>query len=133
MNLKEVAKCIKYLNEETSGLTLKYGNFFEDDHVRRWFPSDLTWMDWIAKYHEKMSVLGENRYTMRVASKTYVEEEYPFRIKFVSADNVNTYSEFKDHVLHAFDLLTKAREQKAAYLEKWKKEQIKKAAGEFEV
>ena len=132
MNLKEVAKCIKYLNNETSGLSLKYGNFFEDDTVRRWFPSDLSWVDWIAKYQENMGVLGENRFTMRVASRTFVEDAYPFRIKFVSAENVNTFTEFKNCVLRAFDLLTKAREQKAAYLEKWKKDQIKKAAEGFE-
>lgn len=138
MKSAEVNKCIECLNTLASGLSVKCGDIDGldvdspvFDSVKFWFPPDLSWWDWLVKYKVDSRICGEDCYTIRVASKAFVENDYPFQIKITAAETVKTVAEFKERLLQALDLLTKAREQKAAHLVKWKKEQIKKAAEGF--
>ena len=132
---KEADKCLEYLANETSGLSVRHGNTGKpwDDSVQRWFPSELTWWDWLVKFEADMLICGPNCYKMKVITETFVEDGYPFSIRFISAKYVNTFIEFKSALLYAFELYTKARELHAERLEEWKKDQIKKAAKGYEV
>ena len=136
MKSAEVDKCIEYLNNNISGLTVKNGDAHSLSFTyttMRWLPPDLSWWDWLVKYKADPNICGEDCYTIRVASRAIVANVYPFAIQITAAETIKTFAEFKERLQTAFELLTKAREQKAAYLAEWKKEQIEKAAGVFEV
>jgi len=131
---EEVDKCIEYLNNEVSGLSARTGDTGNPwkDTVERWFPSDLSWKEWLVKYEADMSIAGADCYKIRVITESYVESVYPFTIHFWAALHVDTFIEFKNRFLYALELLTKARKQQTEYLASWKKKQIKKAAEGFE-
>lgn len=131
---EEVNKCFEYLNNEVSGLSLDIGETGNpwDDTVKRWFPSNLSWKEWLVKYETDASLAGADCYKIRVITESYVESVYPFTIHFWAALRVDTFIEFKNRLLYAFDLLTKARKQQAECLADWKRKQIKKAAEGFE-
>ena len=135
MKSAEVDKCIEYLNNEVSGLSISTGDTGNPwpDTAKRWFPSDLSWREWLVKNEADMSIAGEDCYKIRVITETYVESVYPFKIHFYAALCVDTFIEFKNRFLYALELLTKARKQHADCLADWKKRQIKKAAEGFEV
>lgn len=134
MKSAEVDKCVGYLNNKISGLTVKYGDAhgLGFDTIVRWFPPDLSWWDWLVKYKADPNICGEDCYTIRVASRAIVNNAYPFAIQITAAETIKTFAEFKVRLQTALDLLTEARKQKAAYLAEWKKDQIKKAAEGYE-
>lgn len=131
---KEVDKCFEYLNNEVSGLSIRTGDTGNpwNDTVKRWFPSELTWYEWLVKYETDMNLAGADCYKIRVITNSFVEGGYPFTIHFISPIYVNTFIEFKGHLLNAFKIYAKAKKQQAARLQAWKKEQIEKAAEGFE-
>ena len=104
-----------------------------NDSSKRWFPSDLTWKEWIVKYETDSALAGADCYKIRVITDTYVESVYPFTIHCWAAVRIDTFIDFKNRLLYAFDMLTKARKQQAECLADWKKKQIKQAAEGFEV
>jgi hypothetical protein len=127
---EEVDKCIEYLNNEVSGLSLDTEE--TGDIAKRWFPSNLSWKEWLVKYETDASLAGADCYKIRVITESYVESVYPFTIHFWAALRVDTFIEFKNRFLYALELLTKARQQQAECFAEWKKRQIKKAAEGFE-
>lgn len=129
---EEVNKCFEYLNNEVSGLSLDTKGNPWDDTVKRWFPSDLSWKEWLVKYETDMLIAGADCFKIRVVTESYVESVYPFTIHFWAALRVDTFIEFKNRFLYALELLTKARQQQAERLQEWKKSQIKRAAEGFE-
>ena len=134
MTLEEVDKCIEYLNNEVSGLSIRTGDTGNPwkDTVKRWFPSELTWYEWLVKFEADMNIAGADCYKMRVITNSFVEGGYPFAIHFITPIRVDTFIAFKGHLLNALKIYARARQQQAARLQRWKEEQIKKAAEGFE-
>ena len=123
MNLKEVAKCIKYLNEETSGLTLKYGNFFEDD-VRSWTKEGLTKYEWLAYFNDKEHVFK--------VVKTVLCKSYPtFEIATFDPEIAVNFDEFKTLLEKAFKQYDAALRVQANRRKQQKEKEIKAAAEKF--
>ena len=79
-----------------------------------------------------MNIAGADCYKMRVITNSFVEGGYPFAIHFITPIRVDTFIAFKGHLLNAFKIYARARQQQAARLQRWKEEQIKKAAEGFE-